>query len=117
MSEGFYTYPRGYKMCLRVTANGAQDAVGTYVSFGLYLMHGEFDSQLEWPFRGDVTVQLLNQREDDHHYPRISLRFGATPTVAARVTSEGRAERGLGIAISSSPTVNWTTTLSPTVSI
>ena len=31
-------------------------------------MRGEFDSDLKWPFRGDITIQLLNQLEDKEHH-------------------------------------------------
>ena len=37
---------------------------GTHVSVFTCLMRGEFDSHLKWPFRGDITIQLLNQLED-----------------------------------------------------
>ena len=30
-------------------------------------MRGEFDDHLKWPFRGHVTVALLNQMEDNNH--------------------------------------------------
>ncbi len=31
-SNGFYTYPQGYKVCLRVDAIGNGDGKGTHVS-------------------------------------------------------------------------------------
>ena len=30
-------------------------------------MKGENDAMLQWPFKGDVTIQLLNWREDKGH--------------------------------------------------
>ena len=60
----FYTHPQGYKLCLRVTANGQGSGKGTHITVAVHLMKGEFDNQLEWPFRGDITIQLLNQQED-----------------------------------------------------
>ena len=34
-------------------------------------MKGEFDDKLEWPFKGNITIQLLNQQEsNDRHYTR-----------------------------------------------
>ena len=66
-SPPFYTHPRGYKMCLDVNANGSGDGRGTHVSVFAFLMRGEFDDHLEWPFRGHVTVAMLNQLEDDNH--------------------------------------------------
>ena len=70
VSHPFYTHPQGYKMCLRVTANGQGSGKGTHITVAVYLMKGEFDNQLEWPFRGDITIQLLNQQEDSGHYTR-----------------------------------------------
>ena len=71
-SRPFYTHSQGYKMCLRVTANGQGSGKGTHTSVAVYLMKGEFDDQLEWPFRGDITIQLLNQQGDKkEHFMRI----------------------------------------------
>ena len=33
----------------------------------LALLPGEYDDILEWPFQGEVTVELLNQKEDKGH--------------------------------------------------
>ena len=30
-------------------------------------MEGSYDDMLDWPFKGDVTVELLNQLEDNNH--------------------------------------------------
>ena len=39
-----------------------------HVSVFAYLMRGENDDDLPWPFTGTVTVELLNQLEDENHY-------------------------------------------------
>ena len=65
-----YTHPQGYKMCLSVYANGCGKGKGTHVSVFAYLMRGEFDDQLKWPFQDHVTVAMLNQLEDNHHTTR-----------------------------------------------
>ena len=82
ISQPFYTHSLGYKLCLRVTANGQGSGKGTHITVAVYLMKGEFDNQLEWPFRGDITIQLLNQHEDgvDH----------------TRIIHEAQGERGIG---------------------
>ena len=66
-SPPFYSHPRGYKMCLKVYANGIGDDEDTYVSVYLYMMRGENDDNLVWPFQGEVTLTLLNQLEDKDH--------------------------------------------------
>ena len=60
----FYTGPGGYKMCLGVFANGCKDGAGTHVSVFVYLIRGEHDDKLAWPFLGDITIQLVNQNND-----------------------------------------------------
>ena len=66
-SPPFYTHPRGYKMCLRVDANGYDKGSGTHLSLFTCFMKGDFDSKLPWPFYGQIVVELLNQNADDHH--------------------------------------------------
>ena len=66
-SPGVYTCP-GYKFCLIVHPNGNNDGEGTHVSCYIRLIPGEYDDILEWPFLGEVTVELLNQLEDNNHH-------------------------------------------------
>ena len=68
VSPSFYTHQKGYRMCLGVCANGYRDGEGSHISVYMYLLWGEFDNYLKWPFQGDATVQLLNQLEDKRHY-------------------------------------------------
>ena len=86
-------------MCLRVDANGAGDGAGTHVSVYVYLMRGEHDDKLTWPFRGDITIQLVNQNRDQDHAEKI-LKFtkedAADGEAPSRVTSEERAWIALG---------------------
>ena len=98
-SHPFYTGMGGYKMCLSVDANGEGAGAGTHVSVFTCLMHGEFDSRLKWPFRGTVTIQLVNQLEDKEH---CTVTIPYTDTVpdccAARVTDgEQSHSQGLGL--------------------
>lgn len=95
-SPPFYTQPNAYKFCLRV---GTPENKSTYLTVGIYLMKGEFDDHLidKWPFRGQITVQLVDQEAKGKHCS-ISIRFtDQTPDdVADRVTQEERNEKGLG---------------------
>ena len=84
VSRPFYTHSQGYKMCLRVTANGQGSGKGTHITVAVYLMKGEFDDQLEWPFRGNITIQLLNQQENSGHYTKTIFQ-----AKAVRSSSEG----------------------------
>ena len=70
-SEPFFAFEEGYKMCLKVYANGVGSGEGTHVSLYLYLMKGPYDDKLEqsghWPLRGTFTIELLNHLNDKHH--------------------------------------------------
>ena len=71
-------------MCLNIDANGWAEGKCTHVSVCVALMQGKFDYSLKWPFRGDITIQLLNQ-EDKGHY-KITICF-TDKTTAGRVTT------------------------------
>ena len=78
-SSPFYTHPEGYKMYLEIDANGYNEGEGTYVSMYISLMCGEFDNQLHWPFRGNVTIHLLSQMGDEEHYTDVLSFDSDTP--------------------------------------
>ena len=84
-SPPFYTHHRGYKLCFEVyTSLG-------FISICFYMMRGEFDDKLKWPFNGQVTLQLLSQDgSNKHHTDTISLN---NPHYCSRVT---KGDRGIG---------------------
>ena len=67
-SPPFYSHVGGYKMCLKVYANGVGDAKGTHVSVYVYLMRGEFDDDLKWPFSAHITIDLKKNIPPHHKY-------------------------------------------------
>ena len=89
-SPPFYTHQIGYRMCMVVYANGYEKYKGTHTAAGVRLMKGEFDDQLEWPFRGYITIQLLSH--EDHTWLETVLSFtGIEPnydSIASRVLTE-----------------------------
>ena len=90
-SPGFYTHPYGYKMCLRVYANGSDDGEGTHVSVSLHLMKGENDDTLTWPIMYKCTITLLNQLNDvDHCLKTLYVMY--ISRVLTGETSGGRAD-------------------------
>ena len=92
-SRPFYTGMGGYKMRLRVHANGANFGESTHVSVYTCLMRGEFDSHLKWPFRGTITIQLVNQLENKKHNTQSYAYNDATLNLhAARLTDKDRSE-------------------------
>ena len=96
-SPPFYSHIGGYKMCLCVYANGYGDGKATHVSVSCKLNCGEYDDQLRWPFRGDITIQLLNQSSDEGHWEK-TVRFDNTVSDghAGRVVGQERATSGWG---------------------
>ena len=93
----FYTYPQGYRMQLSVNVHGDGAGKGTHISVFLSLMKGEFDNQLKWPFRGSVTIQLLNQETDAEHYTECITYGGAPDQVAGRVMDDKRLVKPWGM--------------------
>ena len=67
-SSPFYTHNRGYKFRLKVYPNGNDTSRGSHLSVYAQLMREEYDNELEWPFEGDIGVELLNWREDRNHH-------------------------------------------------
>ena len=97
-SPAFYTSKRGYKMCIGVYPNGDGKAKGTHVSVYAHLMKGENDDYLPWPFTGKVTIELLNQLEDNNHRSKTTT-FPADGEVSRRVVTGERASSGRGYSL------------------
>ena len=68
-SSPFYNH-HGYKFRLIVYPNGNRVGSGSHLSVFAQLMRGEYDNELEWPFQGDIRVELLNWRADKNHHSR-----------------------------------------------
>ena len=102
-SPPFYTHVGGYKMCLIIYANGWGDGEGTHVSVAVHMLKGEFDFHLKWPFKGEITVELVNQKEGgkkcegkpvEHSDPD---KYNNYDKVFQRVTEGEREETGWGL--------------------
>ena len=89
----FYTHYHGYKLQLKVSVNGDGSRKGSHVSVFAYLMKGEYDDSLKWPFCADLTIELLNWREDQNHI-KTSFRF---PEAIGAHVSQGVRGGNLGI--------------------
>ena len=68
-SAPFYTHYHGYKFKLQITYYPSPD---NDIGAELYLMKGEYDSQLPWPLKVKVRLDLLNQAGDHHHVVRTA---------------------------------------------
>ena len=63
----FYSGPQGYKMRLKVYANGRGRGAGTHVSVYVQIIQGEYDDTLTWPYTGTVTYEIINWKDDRDH--------------------------------------------------
>ena len=87
-SPPFYTHYRGYKLCVRIYTSH------DFLSIYFYMMRGEFDDELKWPFNGQVSIQLLSQDGSNEHYAKtISLD---NPHYFSRVTEGDIGSDGYG---------------------
>ena len=84
-------------MCLGVTAQGAGQGKGTHITVGVYLMRGEHDDYLSWPFTGTITIQLVNQLSNRSYDIEGVVNFSSQDrSVGQRVTNGERTKHGWG---------------------
>ena len=96
-SPPVYTHHQGYKILLKVHANGSGSCKGTHFSVVVYFMRGEFDDSLKWPFRGVISLQLLDQLEGvDHKIVSIAYDNTVGDINCSRVIYGERAVNGCG---------------------
>ena len=58
----FFSSVGGYKMSLVV-----RKVNGYMLGIFICMMPGEHDQSLQWPFEGNITVELMNQLKDENH--------------------------------------------------
>ena len=98
-SPAFNTHVGGYKMCISVDANGWEDGKGTRVGLCVNMMKGVFDSHLKWPFKGEITVELVNQKDGGENHVKKPLNHNDPDDrneYFQRVTDGDRAKEGWG---------------------
>ena len=97
LSPAFYTHPHGYRMEVKVNPNGHGYGEGSHVSIFSCLMKGPFDEYLKWPFRGEVTIQIVNQAGDhDHKEGTIHYTDDTPKDSAGGVTDNDKDQKGWG---------------------
>ena len=91
-----YTDPRGYKIVISIDANGYDKHKGTHISVWVYLMRGEYDDQLEFPFKATTKFELLNQLEDKNHHCK-SYTHDGTQDCSKRVIDQEMSSEAQGV--------------------
>ncbi|XP_064390383.1 TNF receptor-associated factor 4-like isoform X2 [Halichondria panicea] len=77
-SPPFYSHPKGYKMRLDIYTNGFMSALNTHVTLFIFILRGEFDGILQWPFTGRVTIDMYNIKLKQWTQTRV-VDFKDTP--------------------------------------
>ena len=91
----FYSSAKGYKLQLNVYANGCGSGIGSHLSLYAFLLKGEYDDKLKWPFNANISVQLLNWSGDNSHKKKSIPHHTAQFEYRTRVTGD-RAPGGMG---------------------
>ena len=85
----FNTHSHGYRICIKWYSNGVGNVKGTHVSIFTCLMRGTYDDHLKWPFRGEITIQIVNQAGDHSHVEKtIPYNDKTNKMYASRVIGE-----------------------------
>ena len=78
-----------------MNTNGYGSGAGTHLSLTVYLMKGEHDDKLSFPFNANITVQLLNWVSDSHHKEETIDHYKAPVDCRVRVTARVTAPGGM----------------------
>lgn len=92
-SKPFYTHFGGYKMHLRVDGYGCGKELGRHLCVAVVLMKGAFDDRLDFPFRGEITVQLFKQKtQSDCFQSRFEFTSSDVPSKVGSKVSHNEHE-------------------------
>ena len=72
LSAPFYTSEFGYKVRMSLYPNGTGEGKNTHLSIFFYIMKGDYDSNLQWPFPKRVTFTLIDPKENPEDRDNIS---------------------------------------------
>lgn len=89
-SPPFRTHHGGYQICLQVYCNGDARGKGKWLSIYAYLMKGDNDDYLKWPFSGSITVEIRNLlKNTNHHIKTIVFNNQSDPRCEIRSRVHG----------------------------
>lgn len=90
-SKPFYSHFGGYKMKFDVvvTQTSKVPGVPVVIKYFVFVTRGEFDSELKWPFLGEVTIQVYNHTESKwDHACKIIVKDVGDSVVVVRQANE-----------------------------
>ncbi|KAL9954666.1 hypothetical protein ACROYT_G042231 [Oculina patagonica] len=101
-SAPFYTESYGYKMKVEIYPNGQSSGKNTHLSVFIYVMKGEYDAILPWPFKKKVKITLIDQQEDlvERQNDTGQLFLGNYPQCSTRPMKEANISTGFPAFIS-----------------
>ena len=74
-----YSKPGGYKFIVEVSPAGTKTGAGSHVSVRVFTQSGEYDAQLTFPAKMNITLQLLNQENKrEGHTKMIACMYKAS---------------------------------------
>ena len=68
-SDPFYSHPGGYMFQLHVVVSLDRGTI--YIGARVHLLEGEHDDHIMFPFKGTLTLSLMNQRMDREHQEKV----------------------------------------------
>ena len=60
-TDAVYSYSQERIVGIRIYPQGVGSGRGTHVALFIHMIKGDFDNSLVWPFRGTVTISVLDQ--------------------------------------------------------
>lgn len=74
-----YSKPGGYKFVIEVSSAGTKTGAGSDISVRIFSRVGEYDAQLIFPAKMNITLQLLNQENKrEAHTKMIACVYKAS---------------------------------------
>ena len=92
-SPVFCTHEKGYHFRLRVDANG-WCGIGDGIAVVVSIVKGDYDDQLQWPFEGVISVQVLNHISNSAHSIVKEFEFSDGGYECQQVKDETQPEYG-----------------------
>ena len=95
LSPPFYSHSGGYKMELEVFPNGFALGHKTHLSVFVRILRGEYDDNLQWPFKGKVTVQMFECKQETYTFS-FCFEFDSVPEECVKKPVETRGNYSYG---------------------